>query len=714
MKSLMPFLMVTAVLQAQQPPKYPETRRDGVVEDYFGTPVPDPYRWLEDDNSKETKAWVEAENKVTQDFLGRVPEREGLRQRLTKLWNYERFSSPSKYGQHYFYSRNDGLQNQAVLYVTDQLAQPGRVLLDPNGLSKEGTVALNTLSFAQDGRYVAYGLSVGGSDWITWKVRDVATGQDLPDEIRWSKFSGAAWTKDGSGFFYSRYDAPKEGDALKGVNKFQKVYFHRVGTAQSQDELVYERPDQPDWGLGAEVTDDGRWLLISQSEGTERKNRLFVKDLGRPGAKVEPFLNDFDAFYQVVGNDGERFYVHTDRGAPRGRLVALSLKAPKAPKVLIPEAKGRDVLTHVSMAGQRFVAVWMHDAHEQVELFGLDGRKQKALRLPALGSVGERLPSGGTQYFAGKRDQSEGFYAFTSFTHPTTIYRYDFKTGKSSVFRAPKVDFDPAAFETRQVFYPSKDGTKIPMFLVHKKGLALDGHNPTLLYGYGGFDISLTPSFSVPRLVWMEMGGVLAVANLRGGGEYGKEWHDAGRLAKKQNVFDDFIAAAEYLVREKITSTPRLAIQGGSNGGLLVGACMTQRPDLFGACLPHVGVMDMLRYHKFTIGWAWKSDYDSSETEEGFKRLMTYSPVQNLRPGVKYPPTLVFTGDHDDRVVPAHSHKFTATLQACQGGQAPVLTRIETNAGHGAGKPTAKLIAEVADEWAFLVKVLGMKPEIQP
>ncbi len=701
---LMTLLAATA-LMAQIPLKYPDTRRDAVVEDYFGTQVADPYRWLEDDNAPDTKAWVQAQNKVTRAYLDAIPEREAIKTRLTKLWNYERFGVPFKRGGHYFYNRNDGLQNQAVLFVTEDLKDAGRILLDPNTLSKDGTIALNSISTSEDGKLLAYGISVGGSDWVTWKVRDVATGKDLEDEIKWSKFSGAAWMKDGSGFYYSAYAAPATGDAMKGVNKNQKVYFHKIGTQQAQDALIYERLDHPDWGLGAQVTEDGRWLLIHQSEGTENKNRIFLKDLGKPGATIEPFLDHFDADYSVIGNDEDLFYISTDKDAPKHKLVAIRRDKPESKdwKTLI--AQGEDVLQAVDLIDNRLVVVWMHDANEKVEIFNLDGKKQRDIQLPTLGTVGG---------LSGRRQDQEGFYAFTSFTYPSTVYRFDFTTGKASVFKRPKVDFKPTDFETKQVFFTSKDGTKIPMFLVHKKGLKLDAQNPTLLYGYGGFDISLTPSFGVQTLTWLEMGGVYALANLRGGGEYGSGWHDAGRLKHKQNVFDDFISAAEWLIKNKYTSTPKLAIRGGSNGGLLVGACMTQRPDLFGACLPHVGVMDMLRFHKFTIGWAWKSDYGSSETKADFDTLIKYSPLQNLKPGVKYPPTLVFTGDHDDRVVPAHSFKFAAQLQSDQVGPAPALIRIETNAGHGAGKPTTKLIDEAADEWAFTVKSLGMKISLNP
>ena len=696
-------LAITTALAAQSPLSYPPTRKAAVVEDFFGIKVADPYRWLEDDNSPETKAWVEAQNQVTFGYLEQIPQRAKLRERITQLWDFEKFSAPFKRGQRYFYSYNTGLQNQSVLFVTEDPRAKGRVLLDPNTLSKDGTVALSGISLTEDGRLLAYSISVAGSDWQTWKVREVATEKDLPDEILWSKASGASWLKDGSGFYYSRYEAPKEGGALTGVNNNHLLCFHKLGTAQAEDKLIYQRPDQPEWYLGGTVTDDGRWLVIYGSKGTNPETSVFLKDLSKPTSPVEPFLDRMDASYGVVDSEGDRFFVSTNQGAPRNRLVAIrkGQTDPSKWAEIIPQAKGKDVLESVSLVGGRFVATWMRDAHSAIEFFDLKGKKTGSLALPALGTAGG---------FGGRREDTETFYTFGSFTYPGTIYRLDLKTGKSTVFRTPKVAFKSTDYEVKQVFYPSKDGTKIPMFLVHKKGIQLDGQNPTLLYGYGGFNVSLTPGFSVSRMVWLEMGGVYAMPNLRGGGEYGLEWYDAGRKDKKQNVFDDFIAAAEWLIAHKVTSTPKLAINGGSNGGLLVGACLIQRPELFGAAVPEVGVMDMLRFHKFTLGWGWKSDYGSSETKEGFDTLMNYSPLHTIKPGVKYPPTLVTTGDHDDRVVPAHSHKFTATLQAAQAGPAPILTRIETSAGHGAGKPTDKAIAERADVFAFLMKNLGMKP----
>ncbi len=691
---------------------YPETRKVDQVDDYFGTKVADPYRWLEDDNSADTAAWVAAENKVTFGYLEKIPARAQLQHRITQLWDYERYGVPSKEGPYYIFSKNNGLQNQAVLYKTTALAAAPEVLIDPNLLSTDGTVALSGASFSDDGKLLAYATSASGSDWMEWHVRDVATTKDLPDLIKWSKFSGAAWKKDGSGFYYSRYAEPKHGEELQGVNKNQKVYFHKIGTSQDADPLVYERPDKPDWGFSADVTDDGRFLLIYQNEGTERENRIFVQDLHTPGSKIEPFLDKFDASYAVIGNDDDRFYVTTDKDAPRTKLVAITHAAGKlAPEAsawttIIPEGPKRDVLSSVAMVGSRFIATWRMDAHEQVKVYGLSGTFERDIPFPTLGSVGGVSVK--------RKIADEAFYAFTSYTYPTTIYRYDVSKGTSQVFKQPKVAFSPDDYETHQVFYASKDGTKIPMFITSKKGLVKNGQNPTYLYGYGGFDISLTPAFAPATIAWLEMGGIYAVPNLRGGGEYGKEWHDAGRLKHKQNVFDDFISAAEYLIAEKYTSTPKLAISGGSNGGLLVGACLTQRPDLFGAALPQVGVMDMLRFHKFTIGWAWKSDYGSSETKDDFETLIKYSPLHNIKPGTKYPPTLVTTGDHDDRVVPAHSFKFAATLQAAQAGDAPVLIRIETKAGHGAGKPTSKQIEERADMYAFLVQNLHMEPAAEP
>jgi prolyl oligopeptidase len=679
------------------PPSHPDPT---VVDIYHGQPVPDPYRWLEDLDSERTRAWIEAQNRLTFDYLQRIPARQRLLERLRQLWNYEKYSQPFKEGGRYFYFKNDGLQNQSVLYTQESLEAEARVLLDPNTLSEDGTVALSGIAISRDGRYLAYGLSRSGSDWQEWKVRDIETGEDLPDHLRWIKFSGASWTPDGQGFFYSRYDEPPPGREYESANYFQKLYYHRLGTPQSEDLLVYHRPDQKEWGFAGGVTEDGNYLIISVWRGTDPKNLLFYKDLRDPNSPVVELIREFEAEYSFVGNDGSRFWLLTDLNAPRRRLVAIDLDNPGQVQEVIPEAE--ETLQGVSLINNQFVAFYLKDAHTQIKTFALDGTYLGAIPLPGLGSA-----SG----FGGKRYDTETFYTFTSFTTPPTIYRYDFTTGRSTLFRQPQVDFDPQAYEVQQVFYPSKDGTRIPMFLVHRRGLARTGDHPTLLYGYGGFGISLTPSFSVGLVAWLEMGGVYAQPNLRGGGEYGEAWHQAGTKLNKQKVFDDFIAAAEWLVANGYTNPSKLAISGGSNGGLLVGACLTQRPDLFAAALPAVGVFDMLRFHKFTIGWAWISEYGSPEDPEEFKALYAYSPLHNLKPGTAYPATLMTTADHDDRVVPAHSFKFAAALQAAQGGSQPILIRIDTKAGHGAGKPTTKLIEETADRWAFLVEVLGIQTD---
>jgi prolyl oligopeptidase len=677
---------------------YPASPKGDVVDDYHGTKVADPYRWLENPDAAESRAWIEAQNQLTYGYLEKIPSREPLKRRLTELWDFERYGVPSREGSRYVYSRNDGLQSQSVLYVADTLEAEPRVLIDPNTLSTDGTVALSGTVFSADGNLMTYGLASAGSDWVEWRVRDVRTGKDLPDVVRWVKFNVPAWSKDGKGFFYSRYAEPQPGAALTGANYFPKVYFHTLGTPQSEDALVYERPDQKEWGFSSTVTEDGRYLILRVGRGSERKNRVFYKDLKDPKAKVVELLRDFDATYAFIGNEGTRFYFRTDLEAPLGRVVAIDVRKPERGqwKELIPEAP--ETLVSASLVGDRFFLVRMKDASSQVRVHALDGKPLGEVALPGLGSV---------YGFSGLRTETETFYAFTSFTTPSTVFRYDVKTGQSSVFRSPKVKFDPSQYETKQVFYTSKDGTRVPLFLSHKKGLKLDGTNPTYLYGYGGFNAALSPTFSVANLVWMEQGGVYAQASLRGGGEYGREWHLAGTKLRKQNVFDDFIAAAEWLVASGYTSPAKLAIGGRSNGGLLVGAAVTQRPELFGVALPGVGVMDMLRFHKFTIGWAWASDYGSAENAEEFKALYAYSPLHNLKPGTRYPAMLVTTADHDDRVVPAHSFKFAATAQAAQAGEAPVLIRIETRAGHGGGKPTGKVIEEVADMWAFTLHQLG-------
>ena len=678
---------------------YPSSRKADQVDDYHGTKVADPYRWLENPDSEETKAWVEEQNQITFSYLGEIPVREQIKQRLTQLWNYEKYGSPFKEGDRYFYFKNDGLQNQSVLYTLTSLDAEPTVLLDPNTLSEDGTIALSGLSITEDGKLMAYGLSTSGSDWIEWKVRDVETGNDLSDHLKWVKFSGTSWTHDGEGFFYSRYDEPNEATKLEDINYYQKLYYHKLGTPQSADILIYHRPDQKEWMFGAGVTEDGRYLIISIDRGTDPKNLVLYKDLQTPDSPVVELISEFEANYSFIDNDGSVFWFRTDLDAPRGRVIAIDSNKPTRDNwhEIIPQAD--ETLEGVGLLNNQFVADYLKDARSSIKIFNLDGSFVREVELPGIGSAGG---------FGGKRYDTETFYTFTSFTTPGTIYRYNMVSGESTLFRKPNVAFNPDEYETKQVFYSSKDGTQVPMFITHKKGLQLDGNNPTLLYGYGGFNVSLTPSFSVSRLVWMEMGGVYALPNLRGGGEYGEEWHQAGTKLNKQNVFDDFIAAAEWLINNKYTQPAKLAINGGSNGGLLVGACMTQRPDLFGAALPAVGVMDMLRFHKFTIGWAWCSDYGSPENLDEFKALYAYSPLHNLKPGTPYPATMITTADHDDRVVPAHSFKFAAALQEAHTGEKPVLIRIETKAGHGAGKPTTKIIEELADEWAFLVRSLDI------
>ena len=683
---------------AQQSFDYPKAKKVEQVDDYHGTKVSDPYRWLEDTESADSRAWIEAENKLTNSYLEGIPERSAIRDRLTKLWNYEKYSTPFKVGKHYFYYKNDGLQNQSVLYIADSVADQGRVFFDPNKLSADGTAALSGSSFTDDGRLWAYGVAIAGSDRTEWRVRDVETGQDLSDTLKPNRQGGIAWLKDNSGFYYSRFPDAEAGGELKGNNYNHKLYFHKLGTPQADDYVVYERPDDKEFFVGAQVSEDGNWLLIYVGKGTSPKNMLYFKNLTMEKAPILPLVDKLEASYTFIGNDEADFFLQTDKDAPRSKIVKVNALAKAGGwKDIVPEAA--ESLQGVDFINNQFVLNYLKDAYSQIKIVDTGGKFVRDVKLPGIGSAGG---------FGGKRYETETFYSYSSFNAPPTIYRYDMKTGKSTLFRQAKVDFDPTGYEVKQVFYPSKDGTKIPMFIVHKKGLKLDGNNPTILWGYGGFNVSYSPSFSVSRVVWMEMGGVFVLANLRGGSEYGEAWHEAGMKLKKQNVFDDFIAAAEWLIANKYTSTPKLAIQGGSNGGLLVGAVLNQRPDLFGAALPAVGVMDMLRFPKFTIGWAWTSDYGSPDDPAEFKAIYAYSPLHNVKPGTKYPPVLVTTADHDDRVFPAHSFKYTAAMQAAQGGSAPVLIRIETKAGHGAGKPTTKIIQEQADIYGFLVKSLGM------
>lgn len=678
---------------------YPTPRVEEETEELHGVLVSDSYRWMEEIDADETQRWILAQNELTAAYLASLPDRPAIRQRMESLWNYEKFGVPRLRGDHFFFTRNDGLQNQSVLYILKTAGGEAQPLLDPNALSADGTVALASYEPNRDGTRVAYALSSAGSDWQIWRVRDVATGEDLPDLLEWVKFSSAAWRPDGDGFFYSRYAAPAAGETFRGANTNQQLFYHRMGDDQSQDRLIYARPDHKEWGFQAQISEDGRFLILRVWQGTHRENGLFYQDLSLPDSPVVELLGDFDAAYHFIGNDGERFYLLTDRDAPFSRVVAVDLdrSEPDAWLELIPETQ--DTLQQVTLVGDRFVALYLHDAYSRGAFFALDGSAVQEIDLPGLGTV---------MGMEGSRQNRESYYHFSSFTDPGTVYRLDGQSGDSLLFRRPQLPFDPDDFVTRQIFYPSRDGTQIPMFICHRQDLD-PRQRPTFLYGYGGFNISLTPAFSVRSLVWMEMGGIYAQPNLRGGGEYGKAWHAAGSVLNKQTVFDDFIAAGEWLTAQGYTGPGQLAIGGGSNGGLLTAACMVQRPDLFGAVLTAVGVLDMLRFHKFTIGWAWTSDYGSPENLQEFQALLAYSPYHNLRPGTAYPPTIITTGDHDDRVFPAHSFKYGAALQAVQRGEAPILVRVETRAGHGAGKPTAKQIEETGDWLAFLAHHVGLK-----
>ena len=693
-------------LPAQAPLHYPDARRSGQVDDFFGTMVADPFRWLENTTDPETREWIAAENTLTFAYLAALPQRATIRARLGELWDYPRTGVPVRRQNSYFYSFNSGLQRQSVIYSERVGNGEKTVILDPNTLSADGTVALSTWAPSRNARYLGYALNVSGSDWQEIRVRDLESGKDLADTLHWAKFTGVAWTNDSRGFFYARYAAPTEGDPLLVPSRGQKLYYHRLGDAQAKDALIWERPDQPEWYVGAEVSDDGQFAIITIAEGTSPKNRLYFIDLDDPGkpkvrAPVVKLIDKFDANYTFIDNAADYFFLQTDLNAPRGKVVLVDIDQGRriAPRVMIPESE--DKLESVTMVGGYLVTDYLHDAHSVMRLFTYRGATVRELELPGLGTIGA---------VSGRPNEPELFYSYVSFLQPSTVFRYDLKKRTSSTFFDPKFTFDPAKFETKQVFYRSKDGTRVPMFITARKGIALDGQNPTLLYAYGGFDIATRPAFSPSRIAWLEMGGVYAVANIRGGGEYGEAWHQAGMFEKKQHVFDDFIAAAEYLVREKYTSPAKLAIQGGSNGGLLVGAVMTQRPELFGVALPAVGVMDMLRYQKFTAGWGWKVEYGSAEDSAQFGYLIRYSPLQNIRAGMRYPATLVTTSDHDDRVVPGHSFKFAAALQAAQAGPAPVLIRIETKAGHGGGKPLDKVLDLAADEIAFAAANLGLAP----
>ena len=692
--------LLAGAVSAQKGIAYPPAKKVDQTDNYHGISVPDPYRWMEETTSADTQAWIESQNKITSAYLDTIPEREKIKARLTELWNYERYGAPAKIAEgFYIYTKNDGLQNQSVWYRAKSVDDPGTVFFDPNKLATDGTAALSGSSFTDDGKLWAYGIAKSGSDRTEWKIMNTETGEHLPDTLRPNRQGGVSWLNDNSGFFYNRFPDAEEGAELKGASKFPKIYFHKLGTPQSEDKLIYERPEDGELFISGFVTEDGKWLVINVVKGTQRMNEVHFKDLSNPDSPIVPLVGDRSNSWSFVGNDGPVFYLRTDKDAERGKLVSVNvLENDRVWKNVVPQAQ--ETLGGVQMINDQFVTNYLKDAYTQIRIYDKNGKHVRDIVLPGIGSAGG---------FGGRQKDTETFYTFSSYNAPPTIYRYDMKTGKSTLFRQAKVKFNPDDFEVKQAFYSSKDGTRVPMFIVHKKGIKLDGNNPTLLYGYGGFNISQTPGFSVARLPWLEMGGVFAVANIRGGAEYGKQWWANGARLKKQNTFDDFIAAAEWLIANKYTSNRKLAIQGGSNGGLLVGAVLNQRPDLFGAALPAVGVMDMVRFTKFTVGAAWKSDYGDPEDLNDFKVLYAYSPLHNIKPGTRYPATLVTTADTDDRVFPAHSFKYAAALQAAQAGDAPVLVRIETKAGHGAGKPTSKQIEEQTDILGFLVKNLGIK-----
>ncbi len=685
---------------AQERIAYPRTERGDVIETLFGERVADPYRWLENDVREDprVRAWVAAQNAVTNRYLATLPSRAAFRARMTQMYDYERFGLPEKAGARYFYTRNDGLQNQAALYVREGLNGAPRLLIDPNSWSQDGATALAEWDPSEDGRFLLYSVQDGGTDWRIVRVLDVATGQPLTDEIRWVKFSNLDWAKDGSGFFYSRFPEPPQGQQFQSLNQNQSIYFHRLGTAQSADRLVYATPDRPQLNHNSQVSDDGRWLIVTSSTGTDARYEITLIDLAAPGAAPRRLVTGLEHDWRYLGNQGTRFFWTTNEGAPRRRIVATDIAEPGGPTELVPEDEA--TLGSASIVGDQLIATYMVDARSEVRTFTLDGRRTGTIQLPGIGTA-----SG----FSGDPADSETFYSFSSYNQPPTIYRYDSASGRSDVFAQPELAFDPAHYEVRQAFFASRDGTRVPMFLVHRRDLDRSRPQPTLLYGYGGFNSSSTPAFQPRWMTWIDMGGVLAVANIRGGGEYGRAWHDAGRRASKQNGFDDFIAAAEYLIRERITSNRNLAIEGRSNGGLLVGAVLNQRPDLFAAALPGVGVMDMLRFDRFTAGRYWVDDYGYPDREADFRILRRYSPYHNIRSGVRYPAVLVTTADTDDRVVPAHSFKYIAALQAADAGPLPHLIRIETRAGHGSGKPTDKQIEEYSDMYAFIARFTGLQ-----
>ena len=686
--------------------KYPETRRVDQVDTFHGVDVPDPYRWLEEDprNSTEVADWIESQNNAAREYLDAIPSRKMFEERLTKLWNYERYSVPSQTAGRYFFQKNDGLQDQSVLYVSESCNDEGRILLDPNTWSEDGTVSLGAAAASDDGRYLAYLRKESGSDWSTIYVQEIESREQLDDKLMWTRWANIVWNADSTGFFYTRYAEPEEGQQFQSSVTNPRIYFHRLGTTQEKDTLVYCRPDHPTWSFGLQQSDDNQFLILSIGRSTDPQNQVWYRPVEAPlDSQWTPLIEDFENEFEFVGNEGSKFYFFTDYEAPTKRVVAMDVQKAgrKGLEEVIPVSEA--TLGSVSLLdGDKLVANYMQDVISRVSVFALDGSLLNEIDLPGAGSAGG---------FGGRTSDTETFYSFASYNMPTSIYRYDLTTGKSQQIRAPQVDFNSDDYAVSKAFYESKDGTRVPILVTHRKGIELDGNNPTLLYAYGGFNISITPRFSVEYAIWMEQGGVVAVANLRGGGEYGEPWHQAGKQLNKQNVFDDFIAAAEWLIAEGYTSSEKLAIKGGSNGGLLVGAVMTQRPELFGACLPAVGVMDMLRYQNFTAGHFWRDEYGTVDNVEQFKAIYAYSPYHNIRQGVSYPATMVTTADTDDRVVPMHSFKFGAALQRAQAGPAPALLRIEKRAGHGAGTPISKRIEAAADSWAFLWDSLGMSAE---
>jgi prolyl oligopeptidase len=696
--------LAVSQLAAQSTLHYPVARKGDQVDKYFGTSVADPYRWLEDTDSPETKQWVEAENALTFEYLNAIPERAAIKEQLTRLWNYPKYAVPLKRGKDYFFTENSGLQNQAVLYMQRGLKGVKKVVLDPNTLSTDGTVALGPWNPTENGKYLAYAVASAGSDWEEIRVRDIEKARDLPDTLKWVKFSGIAWTKDHKGFFYSRFAEPKSENALLAANEGQKLYYHRIGDAQAKDQLILERPDHPHWNINAAVSDDGEYVIIYVVDGTNPNNRIFFIDLGNPGKpKIDnplvTLIDDAESQNRVIDNAGDMFFLQTNLDAPLGRVVTVDINKPAKKYWRTVIAEGADKMEDVELIGGHLVVHTLKDAHSVLQLYGLRGGVAATIKLPGIGTIAA---------ISGKPDEWEMFYAYVSYLQPASIYRYDIEKRTQLPFHIAKLPVDSTGYETHQLFATGKDGTRIPIFVTSRTGLTLDGSHPTILYAYGGFDLNQTPAFSPSMLQWISMGGVFAVAVIRGGGEYGRAWHESGMLAKKQNVFDDFIAAAEYLISQKYTSSKKLAIRGGSNGGLLVGAVEVQRPDLAAVALPAVGVMDMLRYQKFTIGAAWAPEYGTSDDSTQFKTLFAYSPLQNIKPGTAYPATFITAADHDDRVVPGHSFKFAATMQAAQSGSAPILIRIDSKAGHGGGKPTGKQIDVATDELAFTAKNLGM------